>query len=271
VTDVNRQSSEWLEAVRAHSVLIAEESDALRELLSNWLPGVDTHAATSVSELHAAFDATVAVAILSETVVDESATAVKTRILRQNPYCQLVGVVPRSASVMPHEERYDELIQRPVFKEEFQETVEYRLVAGTYSNLVSEMFDLNSTILALEQATADEVSERDEKLDTLQARYDALDEQLSAFQAHLSHDTLVKILRTNKRHSEFLAEPSGDSEEETTDGKYRPQRCPSCRLPWDVDHRNDLGVGYTQLGADVYQCTRCNAVIHGLAGDQRVY
>lgn len=251
------------------SVLILEESSTLRDLLSDWISSVTTKTASSTDGIPTAFDSTVTVACLSQDVLGDDADTVQKYILNRNPFCQIVGVIPRSAFRSPFEDEFDEVLQRPLFREQFQRTIEYRFVSGIYSNLLSELYDINTSIVAIRRASDDEFEDKEESLAKIQCRREQVNKRLESLRERLSSDTLLEIIQTKDRHERYLAKP----ELEGVGGratKFRPRRCPSCHLPWGVDHRNDLGNGYNRLGADVYQCARCDKTVHGLAGEQRV-
>lgn len=250
------------------SVLILEESSTLQDLLSDWISGVTTKTVSSTESIPTEFDSTVTVACLSQPMLGNDADAVQKFILKQNPFCQIVGVIPRSAFIGPFEDEFDEVLQRPLFRNEFQQTIEYRFVSGIYSNLLSELYDINTSLVAIRRASEDEIEEKNESLDKIENRREQVQSQLKPLQERLSSDTLFEIIQTKDRHRRYLLKP--ESEKVGRGTKFRSRRCPACHLPWGVDHRNDLGNGYNRLGADVYQCGRCHKIVHGLAGEQRV-
>lgn len=251
------------------SVLLLDESETRQDLLSTWIAEVKTRTVSSPAELSKKFDSTVAVVCLSQSALGEHTETVRKFALSRNPYCQLIGVLPRSSFVSPFEDEFDDILQRPVFKDEFQETIEYRLIAGVYTYLLSEFYDVNSTLVALERASASDIADRDDSLARVRDREETLKQKLDSLRKNLSSDMLMNILQTIERHNRSLKSPDQDIAE-GKETKFRPRRCPSCNLPWGVHHRNDLGKGYKKLGADVYQCARCDKIVHGLAGDHRI-
>lgn len=251
-----------------YSVLILEESPTLQDLLSDWISGVTTKTVSSSNNIPHELDSTVIVACLSQTELTDDGS-VKRYVLTHNPYCQIIGVLPRTSFVSPFEDQFDDTLQRPIYEDEFQQVIEDRLVAGAYSVLLSEFYDVNSSLVALHRASDGEVDGKQDSIKKSQARYHSLKKRLNSLQDHLSSDTIVDIFKTVEQHKQYLQEPDTNSGE-GKETKFRPRRCPTCKLPWGVDHRNDLGNGYKKLGADVYQCARCDEIVHGLAGEQRV-
>lgn len=251
------------------NVLILEESSTRQELLSDWISGVTTKTISSKNNIPAELDPTVTVACLSQTALGEDSESVQKYILSRNPYCQIVGIIPRSSFVTAFEDRFDEILQRPIFQETFQEIIESRFLTGVYCNLLSEIYHVNTELIALRRATDDEVHDREKFLGEIQERSDELNSQLDSLQEQLASDTILNALQTVNRHNRYLTKPETEPDEGRAT-KYRPRRCPSCKLPWGVNHRNNLGNGFTTLGADVYQCASCHKIVHGLAGEQRV-
>lgn len=259
-----------MDIVREYSVLIVEESTVRRELFEDWLSGIDVKTAATRTELHSEFDPTVVVVCLSHTALESETEPMKKYIFSKNPYCQLVGVLPRSAFVTPHEDKYDEIIQRPVFKETLQSTVESRFVSGVYSVLLRDLYRFNSILVALRRAADDDVTNKEKKIATTESRIKDINASVEDLQKKLPQKTLIETLQTIERHNNYFKVPEKD-ETKGKSTKHRSQRCPSCKLPWGVDHRNDLGCGFTKLGANVYQCSRCDTLVHGLAEEQQVY
>lgn len=252
-----------------YNVLILEESSTLQELLSDWISSVTTKTLSSKNSIPAELDATVTVACLSQTALGEDTESTQKYILSRTPYCQIVGVLPRSSFTTPFQDQFDETLQRPIFKDEFQDVVERRFLTGVYCNLLSDIYHVNAKIIALGRASDDDVHEKDRYLEDLREKSSELNNHVDSLQKKLGSETILNALRTVNRHNQYLTKPEMDSDDGQAT-KYRPQRCPACKLPWGVDHRNDLGNGFTTLGADVYQCASCHKIVHGLAGDQRV-
>lgn len=259
-----------MEILDSSSVLILDESSIHQQLLSKWISEVNCKMVSSKNDIHAEWDPTVTVACLSQTALEDDIDSIRNYILNRNPYCQIIGMLPRSSFVSPFKDQFDEIIQRPIFKEEFQQTIEYRFIAGVYSNLLSEFYGINATLVAINRASGTEVDKKQQTIDKIQERYEELNTQLDLLQKELSSDTIISILETLERHNQYLTKPNADADT-GRETKFRPRRCPSCKLPWGVDHRNELGDGYKILGADVYQCARCETIMHGLAGEQRVF
>lgn len=258
-----------LEFLDEFSILLLDSSNTRNDLFSSWVPGVTVKSITSPSELSHEFDSTVTVACLSQSLLDENRETVLQYILKRNPYCQLIGVIPRSAFVSPYEDEFDKILQRPVFKDDFKETIEYRYIAGVYTHLLSEYYDVNSTLVAIKRASDDEVKERQESIQRMKIRYSNLKDKLDALQENLTSETLMNVMQTIEQHKKHLTTPDKDITE-GKETKYHQSRCPSCQLPWGVSHRNELGNGFEKIGADVYQCSRCESIVHGLAGEHRV-
>lgn len=252
------------------SILILEESSTVQDLFADWISEVRTNVISSPEEIPKRFDSTVIVACLSQTALGDETDTVMKYIFSRNPYCQVIGVLPRGSFVSPYEGQFDDILERPVFKEEFRETIEFRYIAGAYSNFLSELYDVNSSLLAIQRAGDDEIENKQESIAKIKSRQEDLNIHLQSLGDHLPGEAILDILPAIERHDQYLTKPEADPDSGKST-KFRARRCPACKLPWGVDHRNHLGNGFNRLGADVYQCTRCNKIMHGLAGEQRVF
>ncbi|WP_280536085.1 hypothetical protein [Halopenitus sp. POP-27] len=319
-----------LDLVDDYSVLVLEESYTLRGLFESWLEGIEVRTVADPDDVAAAFDATVAVACLSVTALDDSGEEVRTQLLTRNPYCQLVGVVSRSTSPDEHEADYDECLQRPVMKAELQEAVDRRLAYGMYSSALRKFYDLNAAFVwrrrdvpdeptgadgdsgsgtaarsadddAGDDGTATDAVEQpgwlhrpdardgtdsdpldegrledvdleepigDLDPDEIVERYRRVCRQLDVLQERLSGAAIAEISMSIRRHKDYLTTPSADVDRGPP-AKHHPRRCPACKLPWGVDHGNELGTGFTRIAAGVRRCTRCREIVHGLGESGR--
>ena len=249
-------------------VLLLEESRTLQMLFDHWLPGITTKVAATPADILAQFDETVAVACLSQTALGDKTDEICKQILTRNPYCQLVAVLPRSSFVLFHEKEYDAVLQRPIYEDDFHQTIANRLVYGVYSAQIHEFYALNATLLSIQQSNTSSDSQPDVNVDQLQDRYGHLCSQLDALQEMLSTDDIMKISKSINLHKSYLTRPVQDVAQGFT-SKYHPTRCPNCKLPWGVDHGNDLKEGVVSIGAGVWRCTRCSEIVHGLSEDGR--
>lgn len=249
-------------------VLLLEESQTLQALFDDWLSDIPIQAVSSPTDIPAQFDATVAVACLSQSALGEKGEEVRKHILTRNPHCQLVTIVARSSFLTIYEDDYDACLQRPILKDELQRTMVNRMAWGVYSALLREYYDLNSKFLWLDRSETPEDIPEDFDLDRLRERYNQLSSHLNALQSKLSMENVEDISRSINLHKRYLTTPAQDVDKGVA-SKYHPARCPSCKLPWGVDHRNELGKGMVSIGAGVWKCTRCTEIVHGLGESGR--
>lgn len=250
------------------SILLLEESRTLQALFDNWLPNVTTLRAGSPADIPTVYDSNVAVACLSESALGENSETTRKYILKRNPYCQLVAIVSRSSFVSIYENDYDACLQRPILKDQFQQTIEKRLVWGVYSTLLREFYDLNAKFHWIGRSdTPDELPES-EDLEQYRERHSELCSQLDTLQSNLSMDNIQDISRSIQLHKRYLTTPTPDLENGVA-SKYHPSRCPECKLPWGVDHGNELDKGMVSIGAGVWKCKQCSEIVHGLGESGR--
>lgn len=250
------------------SVLLLEESQTLQALFDDWISGISTKVVSSPRDIPGQFDESVVVACLSQSALADQEEEVRKNILARNPYCQLVMILPRSTFQSIHEKDYDASIQRPVFKETFQEKIVNAFERGVYSALLREFYELNTKLLWVKRAGVPEDAPDDVDVKQLLERHGQLCSQLNTLRENLSTEDIEAISESIKLHKRYLTEP--DSESDTGKAtKYHPARCPACKLPWGVDHRNELGKGLISIGAGVWKCTRCREIVHGLGESGR--
>lgn len=251
--------------VEHFSVLLLVESSTHGELFETWLPGVPTKVATTPEDLFREFDSSVAVVCLSQPLLEDDEEEIRRYVLNRNPYCQLVLLTSDSSADVLYEQHYDASIARPVSKEELRTTVETRLKYGIYSALLDEFYSLNAELVSLQRAGASEV-ELDQ--DQLMERLRRVRAPLERLKSTIDHDDLKELMQSLDLHRRYLTEPARNVDVSTT-SKYHPDKCSSCDLPWGVDHRNELGNGFTQIGAYVWKCARCNDISHGSGPSDR--
>jgi hypothetical protein len=250
------------------AVLLSDESSTRLELFDRWLPGIKTRFARTERELYSRFDSSVALVFISQSLLGEEEQAIRKAILNRNPYCQLVLIAPRQSFVSPLEDNYDACLQRPIFRDELQTTVEEHLKCGVYSATLYEFYRLNAEVSGFGQSDRSNGSGPADPSDEKGERYRQLKERLDHLQPTIDHDDVDSILRSIELHKRYLTEPERDTES-STGSKYHPARCPGCKLPWGVDHRNELGRGFERVGAYVWRCTRCTKLVHGVGTSHR--
>ncbi|QLG63054.1 hypothetical protein [Halorarum salinum] len=253
------------EFVDEFSVLLLEDSSTHMELFEKWLTGVSTKRAATPQDIFRVFDSSIAVACLSQSLLEDDEEEIRRFILNRNPYCQLILIAACSSPDVLYEEHYDATIARPVSREELQATVEKRLMYGMYSALLDEFYTLNAELLSLQRAGDSEVDVDQEELEE---RLHQVRVPLDRLTKAIDHDDTRALLRSLNLHRKYLTEPA-QTIETTTTSKYHPNACPNCALPWGIDHRNELGEGFTSIGAYVWKCMRCNDITHGTSPSDR--
>jgi hypothetical protein len=143
--------------------------------------------------------------------------------------------------------------------------VEKRLRYGIYSALIEEFYALNSRLITLERSDSDGDSERTE---TIRDRIRKVEIPIQHLRSTIDHEDTRELLKSLNSHREFLNSPSPETEASTT-SKFLPDRCPNCSLAWGVDHGNQLGRGYTRIGASVWKCTDCGHTVHSADASNR--
>ena len=249
-------------------VLLLEESSTLQMLFDYWLTGIATRTVATPTDIPAEFDETVAVACLCRSTLGEKADEICTQILSRNSYCQLVAILPHSSFFPIYEDDYDATLQRPIYKDEFQQTIASRLACGVYNAKLHEFYALNTRFLWIRQAETAGDSLPDVNMDQLQERYGLLCSQLDTLQKLLSTEDIRDVSRSIDLHNRYLTQPK-QQVDQGSESKYHPSRCPNCKLPWGVDHGNELENGVVPVGAGVWRCTRCSEIVHGLSENGR--
>lgn len=248
-----------------YRVLLSDDSPVRLELFEQWLPGIDTVSAAELEDVIAGFDAETIVACLSRPLLEEHESEIRKHIVTRNPFCQLVLLLPHGAPMDFSQDEYDACLQRPIHREEFQSTIETQLKLGAYSDTLHEFYALNAELSSFGHSDSQAgTGYPEEKLE----RYTHLKEQLDTLQGMIDSTDLSAVVQSLKLHNQYLTEPA-ENPRQTKDSKYHPDRCPSCKLPWGVDHRNNLGTGLERVGAHVWRCTRCHNIAHGKGSSHR--
>ncbi|GAB7009730.1 hypothetical protein [Halorubrum trueperi] len=248
------------------SVLILEEDDVQRDLFSQWIPTVSTKIVAESEDVFHEFDSSVALVILSQTALNDEESEIQRYILSRNPSCQMVLITSSALDEAFYEEEYDATITQPISKQEFTTLIEKRLRYGIYSALIEEFYALNSRLLTLERGDSDDGD--DELKKTIQARIQKVEIPIQHIGSTINHEDTQELLKSLSLHKEFLNSPSNDKESPAR-SKFLPDQCPNCSLTWSVDHGNQLGQGYTKMGANVWKCADCGYTVHSYNASNR--
>lgn len=246
-------------------VLFLEERETRGLLFQKWLDGVPTAVETTEEDLLRNFDSSVAVVVLSQSLLDDREEEIRRYLINRNPSCQLVLVESRSPSSVRYKQHYDATLTRPVSKRELRRTVEQQLKYGIYGALLEEYYSLSATLVSLGRGGPSETSVDRERVEEQLQNVKAPLERLRSV---IDHDDVKELHRSLKIRKKNLTEPARDVDTSST-SKHHPDSCPQCELPWGEDHGNALGVGFSQVGAYVWKCTRCGSILHGSEGNDR--
>jgi ribosomal protein L37AE/L43A len=136
--------------------------------------------------------------------------------------------------------------------------------------LLHEFYILNAKLSGVQKANGTADVDSDVVPRQIQKRLEQIIPRIKQFQTEFTETDIQEILQVITRHKEYLTEPDHGVEQANT-SKHRPDSCPTCNLSWGADHGNELGNGYTSIGAGVWKCSRCDNLIHGLHdSNQRV-
>lgn len=250
-----------------YRVLLADESRTRLQLFEKWLPEIATRTATSIEEFSTQLDSRTAVTTVPRSLFGDHETTIRREILSRNPHCQLILMLPHGASGGFASEDYDACLRRPVHQTELQSTIETQLKYGVYSHTLHEFYTLNAELWGYGRIETEPEKTGPQHREKME-RYQALKARLDELQTLIDTPDIDALLHSLKRRNQHLTEPVKDAER-TQDSKYHPDRCPHCKLPWGVDHRNKLGTGLERVGAYVWRCNRCNEIAHGRGNSHR--
>jgi hypothetical protein len=259
VTDVK-----YSDLLKRVSVLFFDPNPTRRELFAEWISRVTTKHASDLEELYDVFDDTVTVVFLSRSALDHEGSEIRNFILDRSPSCQLVLHTAATAE-RAHSEEYDAVLTRPVSETELRTVVEQRVRYGIYSRLVEEFYALSTTRFAVGNADSDVEEQYHTEIDK---RLRQLRTAINHLQSTIDHEDAEKLLKSVNLHRKYLNHPS-EKRSVPTQSKYHPDTCPSCSLPWGVDHGNDLETGFDRIGAGVWKCTRCDHVVRNSDASNR--
>lgn len=245
------------ELLEARELLVITDVPDVEPTLTRWLSAVSVHFASTVREAASMYDSSVAVVVVSDTVLDDDLETFRRVVLSRQPACQFV-VLESDPLGTDRADDFDVILQTPVSKDAFLDAVEARLVYATYWELFHEFYLLNARATSISRA-ADEDGEG--VSDAMLEQLARLRELLGGFQDRLPHDDLYEIFQNVEARKDYLKQPTKEPAEAAA-SKYYPGACPDCGLAWGDDHGNELGTGFDYLGAGVRKCRRCGAIIH---------
>jgi hypothetical protein len=260
------QDADWL---TDYQVVFFEESPTHKALFKKWLTDIPTQFTSTLDDFYTQFDASVVVVCLSQSGLGDNLPEVRNHILSRSPFCQTALISSRSSTTPPKND-YDAVLQRPIFEDDLQTAVKDRFKYGVYSSLLHEFYILNAKLSGVQKANGTANVDSDVVPRQIQKRLEQIIPRIKQFQTELTETDIQEILQVITRHKEYLTEPDHGVEQANT-SKHRPDSCPTCNLSWGADHGNELGNGYTSIGAGVWKCSRCDNLIHELHdSNQRV-
>lgn len=239
------------------SVLVVD--DPVRaELFEYWLgEGRRIRTATSPREAQAAFDRSVAVALVRNEIGDEAKSTIEKQIQGNSPFCRTVVTTTEHVEIMFPGIEYDVCLSEPTTRGEVCETVDRLQRRAQYQSVLRTYYDVTVAI------TNREVSDRVDGASTSSAVADLerarkrLREELSRLVSAFDEDDLSAVQEQLRPDQSFGPESSKADNQQGT--QKRPTSCVSCGRSWETaDWTGEKP--YSRLGAFVWKCTACGAV-----------
>lgn len=259
------------------TVLFLTDSPDAEHRIRARVPELSARFATSTEEAYAAFDSSVMVVVVSDSIPSDDADRYSRAVLSQNPFCQFVLLASSHPTKTTHATDYDETVRRPVAEDEFRSVLKRRLTVGVYCTLLHEYYSLSTKLVMIKQRREDAESssdssatsdEEDDVFEDVNDRLQQLEPLLRELEADLEDEEINDTTESVRRHKRYLAMTD---DEGGSGSKYHPDTCPECGLAWGGDNRAIVGRGFTRLGAGVWRCSRCKEIVHGLHdSNQRV-
>lgn len=213
------------------SVLIVEDEKELADLYAAYLEAeYDVRIAYDGDDALEALDDDLDVVLLDRRLGDWRGDELVTVIHDRQIDCQIAMVTAVNPDFDIIDLAIDDYIVKPTSKEELREKIDELLTWKKSPTQQQELLALVSRKIALEEQKSD--AELDESVE-----YSKLARRIAVAKDRLEIDP--------SRFNTWTA---------------LPDNCPECTVRWDVRVGNT--VGFLQIGAFIWKCTHCGAVVH---------
>jgi len=226
-------------------VVVIEDNRTRADLYSLWLDDCDVTVALTESQVDAAFEDSLALAVVDREFGDEAVADVVEAVQARMPACQVIGMRDRSEGVpdLPTEQH----LVKPVFEEELQALAERLIYRANYHYALRIYYKTTSNLIYHEVNDSSEADE--ERCERLRDRVERLKELIKGLRATMDDEDVQAI----KNEVSFDEEFEYSDSKEKISSKYRPDRCSRCRTDWDRET-------VVQLGANIWRCGSCGHV-----------
>lgn len=236
-------------------VIIIEDNATRAELYELWLDECEVRIALTKRQVADAVDEDVSVAVLAEEFGDGAGPDVLELLAERVPTYEVVTTAADRTKTFPDLD-VDHHLTEPVFKDELRELVTRLVGKNRYRRYLAEYFERTTQLASIEvkESSGEGTDERraalQERVGELKSKLDALGRRLSTEDAH---DVVSTLAERRDR-------PVEDENEDTSGGKYAPQKCTDCGTRWRTGPGDDLSRGYRKLGSYVWRCVECGHV-----------
>lgn len=174
------------------TVLVVEDEAELAKLFATWLEQTYTvKVAHDCAMAYKLFDETVDVALLDRHLPDGSGDELLAELRRVGLDWRVAMVTAVEPGVEIINMGFDEYLCKPVSREELQDTVERLAAQANYGDTITNSYRLASKKALLQTHCSPTELAKSEEYAALEARIEALDQELNQMMSVLSHTQIM--------------------------------------------------------------------------------
>lgn len=239
--------------LRAEVILLADrgQRSAVAPLVPDQLP---VQWFRTVDAFLLEVSSNVAVVLVSTQFDDEQIATVVKRTLSTSEHARIALVAADAAELLRCEVPHDESFVLPDEQDSLAEAIKRLYVRAYYSVTTERYYKLSLAIKNSEMQPGDG---NDGKLEQVKRTHERTKQYLQYFRHFLDQDDFDAMKTREHRYHELL-----DSKDGVDPSAFNlPDSCPDCTLDWTTWHGPRLRIGYEQIGANTWRCTRCSHLI----------
>lgn len=237
---------------RADIAILADQErwDQFESYIPNELP-VERY--QSVDTLCEELSSNVAVVLVSAQYPDDGIERIVRYTLTESEHARIALLATDGKDLLQCDVPHDKSFVLPEDHDALQSTVKHLYIRAYYCVTTDRYYKLSLAIKNNETKS----DAPTEKLDRLRESRQRIESYLELFRKYLDPADFEAMKTRDHRYHELLeskatADPSSFN---------LPDLCPDCELDWTTWHGPRLRIGYEQIGANTWQCTRCGHIM----------
>lgn len=246
--------SEWLTGGSPAIVLVGDDESRLDRYEAWLVPVATVERMETLPQTITSLSQRLAIVLIDSSVSTAAIPVFKDRLTDIRPWCRLLWT-DHEATDRPAEA--DAVLPPDSDRNTFEKTVQQLLDQAVFSAALHEFFRIQAQLVELSAVDGGMTAPDRERLERLQGTIRAL---LPGFRDRLDIRRFEAMAQAARIRTLYLSPEAPRSRAvRTGTSKYVPDRCPSCKEPWEHALAKSA-IGYVPLAAFVFRCLQCGSV-----------